>query len=141
MNILQTFVDIENYDICTKIYSYFGAHQIVQCTELDTVIKRWVYDQYGGNFSLKDCSQSEFHDYYYDEATVLREYTELFNFSKFYFKKHLNDYYEFDEFEYDIYLENATEEYLTREIDSDTDLIYTYLTLEIDSDSDDSSYF
>ena len=39
MNILQKFVDMENYDICNKIYSYIGPSIVV--LQLQNGIHNW----------------------------------------------------------------------------------------------------
>ena len=39
MNVLQNFIDFEDYDICNKIYAYLGTHSIVLNTDLKNKMK------------------------------------------------------------------------------------------------------
>ena len=41
MNILQTFLQLENNDILNKIYNYLGKHPIVEKTRLTDVITKY----------------------------------------------------------------------------------------------------
>ena len=41
MNILNKFINLENNDVCNKIYTYIGIHPLIEITGFKKIIYKW----------------------------------------------------------------------------------------------------
>ena len=61
MNILNKFINLENNDVCNKIYTYIGVHPIIKITILKKII-----DIYDDTNEFYNNNYMSFKDYYFN---------------------------------------------------------------------------